>query len=244
MYDDVIPISKGSKEVEKRNKFKGIVIHQGIINSSNEHKEIANFINANLCYADDKSYVLKYLFYSKEKLECWTSGGGKFKNKELENFKMYEVARLHYQAMKRINRNMDLDSRLIFLCHRAEIRDIVFNMFNGINIIHSSEIEDMFEKVKENNIQQFISMCKYIINNKELPDVMLDVLKDSKDKETALRGRIRKGIFAKCLGITSNSFGSNILHNKTNEDMQLFRKEFGNNIDENKNYLIFKGFLK
>lgn len=244
MYDDVIPISKGSKEVEKRNKFKGIVTHQGIINSSNEHKEIANFINANLCYADDKSYVLKYLFYSKEKLECWTSGGGKFKNKELENFKMYEVARLHYQAMKRINRNMDLDSRLIFLCHRAEIRDIVFNMFNGINIIHSSEIEDMFEKVKENNIQQFISMCKYIINNKELPDVMLDVLKDSKDKETALRGRIRKGIFAKCLGITSNSFGNNILHNKTSEDMQLFREEFGNNIDENKNYLIFKGFLK
>ncbi len=247
MYDDVIPVIKGSNEVEKRNKFKGIVTHRGIINSNNEYGKLANFINANLCYEDDKSYVLKYLYYSRQKLDTWTSGRGKFKNKELELFKLYEVSRLHYQVMKRINRNMDLDSRLIFLCHRAEIRDIVFKMFNGINIKHSSEIEDMFEKTKENNIEQFISMCKYVINNKKLPDVMLEVLDDSKFskyKECALRGRIRKCIFVECLGITGDSFGNNILHNKTSKDMQLFREEYGSNIDENKNYIIFKDFLK
>lgn len=254
MYDDVIPVFKGSNDVEKRGKFKGIVIHRGIVNSDNKYGELANYINANLCYEDDKSYVLKYLYYSKEKLENWTSGGGKFKNKKLENFKMYEVARLHYQVMKRINRNMNLDSMLVFLCHRKEIREIVFKMFKGINIKHSSEIEDMFEKTKENNIGQFIGMCKYIINNKKLPDIMQEVLEDSKFskyKECALRGRIRKCVFVECIKktgnlqrITGDSFGNSILHNRTSEDMQLFWEEYGSNIDENKNYLIFKDFLK
>lgn len=254
MYDDVIPVAKGSNEVEKRNKFRGIVTHRGILNSSNEYGELANCINSNLCYEDDKSYILKYLFYSKEKLVSWTSGGGKFKNKELELFKIYEVARLHYQFMKRINRNMDLDSKLIFLCHRAEIRDIVFSMFNGINIKHSSEIEDMFVRTKENNIEQFISMCKYIIDNKKLPDVMLEVLEDSKFskyKDSALKGRIRKCVFVECIKktgdssrITGNSFGNNVLHNKSSKDMQLFWEEYDKDMTENKNHLIFKEFLK
>ena len=241
-YDDVRPVTPYSDEFEKMTKFKSSVTHNGVINSSNEHKELSNFANATLNTSFNKDYTLRYMYYSKRHIENWRCGNNRgqqeFNNKNIEFFKIHDMARGIYQAMKRINRNWQYNSILVFLCHREDVRNIVFSMFDKINIEHYTEYEELFEQVpkKTTKILEFEKLCNYIIENNCLPPEILEVLETTecmKFKENALKGRIQKKVFEKA--VNSKAFGTNILKKE-----KKFLKDKG--IIETNNMLIFKGF--
>ena len=225
-YDDVRPISPNSKELEKVNKFKGIVTHKGVINSNNEFENMKNAINSDSNYEDEKSYVLKYLYYSGEPITNWRRNRNGFNNKDLEDFKIYEMARGLYQFFKRVNRNMTLNSHLVLLTHKQEIVDIIVNMLKGINFKHSTEIEEMFIKKKPTKVELFKAMCNELLEG-TIPNSILEVLNQDKflkEKENVSNGKIRKSIFATALNMSETSFRNNIL-NKKDENGKLI-KEF------------------
>ena len=225
-YDDVRPISPNSKELEKVNKFKEIVTHKGVINSNNEFENMKNAINSDSNYEDEKSYVLKYLYYSGEPITNWRRNRNGFNNKDLEDFKIYEMARGLYQFFKRVNRNMTLNSHLVLLTHKKEIVDIIVNMLKGINFKHSTEIEEMFIKKKPTKVELFKAMCNELLEG-TIPNSILEVLNQDrflKEKENISNGKIRKSIFATALNMSETSFRNNILNKK--DENGILIKEF------------------
>lgn len=248
-YDDVRPKYKGSTEYVKVKKYRGTVTHKGLTNSSNEFKKLANFINTTMNYADEKSYVLKYLYYSRQHVESWASkrkgNHREFINGNIESFKIEDMANGLYQAIKRVNRNLDLTSTIVFLCYREEVRNIVINMFDDLkDVEHSTEIEKMFELKKPLKTDLFMELCEELLKG-ELPLAIIEVLEDeeySKYEESVFNGKIPKCVFAKCLNITSTtSFRNNVLNDKKGI-VKKFLKE--NNI-LNPRYsetINFKGF--
>ena len=243
-YDDVRPVSPNSKEVEKVNKFKGTVTHKGMINSNNEFEFLKNAINSDSNYEEEKSYVLKYLYYSGVPLKDWKRDRNGFTNKELEDFKIYDMARGLYQFFKRINRNMEFDSRLVLLTHKKEIVDLISNMLEGIECKHSKKIEDMFIKKNPTKVELFESMCMELLEG-NIPFEILKVLEQEKYfkyKEKVLNGKIPKSVFSEALNMSIKSFGNNVINKK--EDDKYITKEFlkDNGIDETYQTINFKNY--
>lgn len=244
-YDDVRPVSPNSKELEKINKFKGTVTHKGVINSNNEFELLKNAINSDSNYDDEKSYVLKYLYYSGLPLKNWARDRNGFTNLALENFKIHEMAKGLYQFFKRVNRNMDFDTRLILLTHKEEVANIIASMFDEIDYKQSEEIKDMFIKKKYTKVEIFESMCKELLEN-NIPVSILEVLEQeeyTKYKQKALKGIFQKRLFAEVLGMSKSSFRNNII-NYQDSNGTFVVKEFlkENKIEETNQTLNFKGF--
>lgn len=247
-YDDIRPKYKGSDEYEKIGKYKGTVTHKGVTNSSNEFGQLANFINVTIGYADEKSYVLKYLYYSKNTIENWSSkrrgNHREFVDSEIEWFKVRDMANVLYQAMKRINRNLELKSTIIFLCHYEIVRNIVIRMFNELGTVeHAEDIEKMFVLKNPTKIQMFKELCEELLKG-DIPEDILDVLENeeySKYRESVFKGKIPKCIFAKCLNMTSDSFGNNVLRDKQGI-VKKFLKEHDISNPERSKTINFKGF--
>lgn len=247
-YDDVRPKYKGSTEYIKVNKYRGTVTHKGLTNSSNEFKELANFINTTMNYADEKSYVLKYLYYSRQYVESWASrrkgNHREFINGNIECFKIEDMANGLYQAIKRVNRNLDLTSTIVFLCYREEVRNIVINMFDDLKKVeHSTDIEKMFELKNPTKIQLFKGLCSELLKG-EIPLAILEVLEDeeySEYEDSVFTGKIPKCVFAKSLNMSSDSFGNNVLRDKQGI-VKKFLKENNISNPERSKTINFKGF--
>lgn len=247
-YDDVRPKYKGSNEYVKVNKYRGTVTHKGLTNSSNEFKELCNFINTTMNYADEKSYVLKYLYYSRQHVENWASkrkgNHREFINGNIECFKIEDMANGLYQAIKRVNRNLDLTSTIVFLCYREEVRNIVINMFDGLrDVEHSTDIEKMFKLKNPFKTDLFIELCEELLKG-ELPLAIVEVLEDdeySKYEESVFKGKIPKCVFAKCLNMSSDSFGNNVLRDKQGI-VKKFLKEHNISNPERSKTINFKDF--
>lgn len=249
MYDDVRPTYKGSTEYEKLKKYKGIVTHKGLTNSSNEFKKLANFINATMNYANEKSYVLKYLYYSRQYVESWASkrkgNHREFISGNIESFKIEDMANGLYQAIKRVNRNLDLTSTIVFLCYREDVRNIVISMFDDLKKVeHSIDIEKLFELKNPTKIQLFKELCEELLKG-EIPLAILEVLENkeySEYEESVFKGKIPKCVFAKCLNMSSiTSFRNNVLNDEKGI-VKKFLKE--NNIlsPKNSKTINFRGF--
>jgi hypothetical protein len=247
-YDDVRPKYKGSDEYVKVNKYKGTVTHKGLTNSSNEFKELCNFINTTMNYADEKSYVLKYLYYSRQHVESWASkrkgNHREFINGNIESFKIEDMANGLYQAIKRVNRNLDLISTIVFLCYREEVRNIVISMFDDLKEVeHSTDIERMFELKNPTKIQLFEELCEELLKG-EIPLDILEILEIeeySEYEDSVFTGKIPKCVFAKCLNMSDTSFRNNVLNDKKGIVKKFFKE---NNIlnPKNSKTINFKGF--
>lgn len=243
-YDDVRPISVNSKEMEKVNKFKGTVTHKGVINSNNEFEELRNAINSDSNYEEEREYALKYLYYSNVPLKHWQRDRKGFTNKDLEDFKIYDMARGLYQFFKRVNRNMEFNSRLVLLIHKEEIVNIISNMLEGIKCKHSNKIEDMFIKKNPTKVELFQDMCKELLNG-IIPVEILKVVeqeKYSRYKEKVLNGKIPKSVFAKALQMSVKSFGNNVINKKENNILVIKEFLIDNNIDETYQTINFKNY--
>ena len=248
LYDDEEPTYKGSTTRRKKHIFFGSVGHVGNLNGRNDYAEKKNYINTDYIYENDRSYILKYLYYnSNAEIENWRSNSGKFVDEKLDEFKMYEVARNLYQSIKRINRNMKYISNVFFLSHRKQITNLTLSMLEGANIIDDIGLEKRFIKVeievkiKENKkINQFKDLCQIILNN-EIPVSFQELLdKDSKYMEMAEQGKFAKYLFYTTLEMSNKSFGNNVLNDKGNITSK-FLEDYGV-INSKGKYLEFPNF--
>lgn len=216
-----------TKAVSEIAKEYGIIInitnHYGNLNGSNEYRNCKNFLNLDLNYILDTVYVLRYLYYSKKKIDDYTSSKGRFINKELDEFKTMEIVKSHCQAIKRINRDMKYHSIVLFLSHRQDIASKVCNYLGIKNFFNCTEIEKLFNKNKLSLVEKFIKLCNEIAkeNISEEFRRLLETEEFKKYSNCLSTLKIPKCVIAKFIGCssktsegTSNSFGTNILKNK------------------------------
>lgn len=218
--NDVVKVDGIDKKIKN---FKGKTEHYGNTNGSNKFANCLNFINIDMNYIENSVYVIKYLYYSNNKIDNWRSGRGKFINEDLEMFKIYEIGKSHCQAIKRINRKMIHRSIVVFLCHREDIKEITFKTLKGCDIIYCEELEKLFVKKNPDNVEKFINICEEIINTGKIPIEIKQVLQKDKFKKYSNcieTFKIPKIVFAEALGSgndskkPSNSFGTNVLKNE------------------------------
>lgn len=197
-----------------------LINHYGNLNGSNEYRDCKNFLNLDLNYIQDSVYVLRYLYYSKKKINNWTTSKGRFTNQEIDEFKTMEIVKSHCQAIKRINRDMKYHSIVLFLSHREDIANKVCNYLGIEDFIHCLEIERLFKKEKLSLIENFLNLCNEIVNG-NIPEELKQLLniEEFKKYSTCLDTlKIPKCIIAELIGCSSktsqgksNSFGTNIL---------------------------------
>lgn len=250
LYDDEETISKTSNKRRKKNVFKGTVTHRGQ-RGSNNFEKLKNFINVCYLYESESNYILEYLYYNRNaEIENWRSVNWVFLDEELENFKIHKVAVEFYQLIKRINRNMEYDSNVIFLSHNEAVTKLILEMFEdvGANIIHDVDIENRFieiEKVHKpketKKINQFKELCQIILQN-EIPSSFEKLFKENpKYKELAEQGKFAKYLFYTTLEISNKSFGNNILRDKKGIIKAFLEENNIENQDKGK-YIIFPNF--
>lgn len=250
MYDDEEPLYKGSKERRKKHIFFGTVGHIGNVNGRNDFINKTNYINTDYLYENDRSYILKYLYYNPNiNIENWRSVNGRLIDENLEEFKVYEVARNLYQSIKRINRDMKYISNIFLLSHREEITKLALSMIEEANIINDIGIEKRFIKVKKEKkvkekkkIQEFKELCNIILKNK-IP-ITFQKLFETEEfrqyKELAQEGNFAKCLFYQALDMPKKSFGNNVLNDK-DKIVKKFLVERGIENTKGK-YLIFPNF--
>ncbi len=250
MYDDEEPLYKGSTERRKKHIFFGTVGHIGNVNGRNEFINKKNYINTDYLYENDRSYILKYLYYNpKTDIENWRSAKGKFVDERLEKFKVYEVARNLYQSIKRVNRDMKYNSNIFLLSHREEITQLALSLMRGADISINKGIEKRFIKVEKEvktkekkKIEEFKELCNIILKN-EIPVAFEKLLEDDEFrqyKELAQEGYFAKCLFYKSLEMSNKSFGNNVLYEK-DKIVKKFLEQNGIKNSRGK-YLIFPNF--
>ncbi len=231
LYDDEEPTYKGSSTRRKKHIFLGIVGHVGNVNGRNDYAEKKNYINTDYIYENDRSYILKYLYYNQNaEIKNWCSSSGKFVDENLEEFKRYEVARNLYQSIKRINRDMKYISNVFLLSHRKEITDLILSMLDGANIINDIGLEKRFIKIEKINkpkenvkINQFKDLCKIILKN-DIPFSFKKIFdEEPKYMEMAEQGKFAKYLFYTTLEMSNKSFGNNVLNDKAHITSQFLK---------------------
>ena len=250
MYDDEEPLYKGSTERRKKHIFFGTVGHIGNVNGRNDFIDKTNYINTDYLYENDRSYILKYLYYNPNiEIENWRSINGKLIDERLEEFKVYEVARNLYQSIKRINRDMKHISNIFLLSHREEITKLALSLMEGADISINKGIEKRFTKVErekktkeKKKIKEFKDLCNIILKNK-FPVTFEKLLEDDEFrqyKELAQEGNFAKCLFYKTLEMSNKSFGNNVLYDK-DKIVKKFLEQKGIKNTRGK-YLIFPNF--
>lgn len=225
--DDTETVSKIAKDFGIIFKYTN---HYGNMNGSNEQGDLKNFININLNYIEDSAYVIKYLYYSKAKIDNWKTSRGHFSNNKLDEFKTSEVVKSHCQAIKRVNCKMLYRSIIVFLCHREDITSQVYNYIGTAQFVHCLELENLFEKGKTDHVSLFIRLCKEI-HQGNIPKEIVEVLqykKFEKYKKCLETLKIPKCVFAEAIGCKSkddkrksNTFGTNVLNKDNVKNMEL-----------------------
>lgn len=150
-----------------------------ILKSDNGFKDFQNCFLETLYMPPPRLCILKYLYFTRKRLETGdidtsfgnNDGLGKFRNAELENIRKYEIANLSYQAIKRINRDMLIDNcKVVWNCHYDEVVDIVLKMMLNCNYETDSEMEQYYveieKEIDENSLLgKTITLCNEILDN-------------------------------------------------------------------------------
>lgn len=206
--DNTLVIGNKSDEEQINANYKN---HFGNITGSNTYKDLSNIIithNPNLPY---RQYVLEYLYYSNKKLtnkNKWCGqrcGSGdsqvyRFKEFKFEEYRQCYNANQIYQAIKRINRNMNLNSKVFIFNNDSETIDRVMKMFKGDYKKKEYDNKIKFEKSKQEEYNEdrkenrqamkFILLCKEII---KLKHIDLQTTKKNRKHEDI----IQEGIYSK-----------------------------------------------
>jgi hypothetical protein len=217
------------------------------ITGSNQYKDLSNIIishNPNLPF---RQYILEYLYYSKKKFDNrnkWTGvkkGSGdnqvfRFKEQKFEEYRQCKNAIEIYQAIKRINRNMDKQSKVFILNNDTEVIDKVLKMFKGEITVKYMDNIITFEKKeregltkhnqeqKENSYaMKFIRLCDEIIKLKHTD--MQTIKKSRKHEDIVQYGVYSKDQLREYLNIKDKSnFTNKVLVNADVIDYLTYHK--------------------
>lgn len=214
----------------------------------NSYQNLQNVLVAHTFNLSEKQYILEYLYYSEKKLNSDEDIKVKtynrrrhFENKEIEKYKIGRIANEFYQAIKRVNRDMSKETRVVIITKDVEAVKEVCKMLKNCKLINSTDNykieynEDKTETSKINNDKDIraIKIFKSILENNrdEIPTNIKDNLKyedniiilKKKDLRTELGIEYKENLRREVL-------------NKAN--VKQFIKE--NNINTNGQTIIFK----
>jgi hypothetical protein len=226
--DNTLVIGNKSDELSIKANYKN---HFGNVTGSNEYKDLSNIIithNPNLPY---RQYVLEYLYFSNKKLDnknkwCGSRVGSgdsqvyRFKEDKFEEYRQCYNANQIYQAIKRINRNMELDSTVFIFNNDSEMIDRVMKMFKGDykfkeydNMVkfEKSKQEEYNEDRKENRqAMKFILLCKEIIKLKHTD--LQTTKKNRKHEDIIQNGIYSKELIREFMKIDKSNFAKTIMN--------------------------------
>lgn len=219
--DDILVVGKKDEmsliNVPEENKG-----YFGNITGSNnwyDKKNVAIIQTHNL---SDVDYILKFLHYSKEKLDenfnlnarCVGRSHKKiyaFTDKRLEDIRLYWVASEIYQAVKRVNRNMIHATDVLIFLNNEKVISLVKEQMNGCNLEIIQYQNDVFQVV-ENKQDKYITelqknsyATKFIELLAELQNGLHPELLDKNNRLSKKAARMYLGIN------TSANFSNNVL---------------------------------
>lgn len=166
-------------------------------------------------------YVLNYLFYTKKKLDNrsnWNlikkNNKMIFVNNEYNKVRITYLAGEIYQAIKRIDRNVQFNSEIYILNNDSNVIELVIKQMKNIKKIKFNldiEYSKQNKVLKETYVDKFIKLCN------ELP-----------------KGKYKKSYIKEQLGINNQSYFTQKILNNTN----IIKYMEGNNIINSNKYII------
>jgi hypothetical protein len=215
--DNTLVIGNKEDEAFTKANYKN---HFGNITGSNDYKQLTNCVithNPNMPF---RQYVLEYLYYSNKKLDNRNSWSGlnngkgdekvyRFKEDKFEEYRQCKNANEIYQAIKRVNRTMEKESKIYIFNNDSETIDRVLKMFKGNkkvaeyeNFIEFGKTDmDKYNEERQENrhAMKFITLCKEIIQLRHID--LQATKKNRKGEEEQLIGTYKKSTLRECLGI-------------------------------------------
>ncbi|MBU3098415.1 MULTISPECIES: DEAD/DEAH box helicase [Clostridium] len=203
------------------------------INGSNEYRHLRNVIithNPNMPF---RVYVLEYLYYSNQRLDNRCNWKGKnvgkgihkvfrFADSRFEDYRQYKNANEIYQAIKRVNRNMERESMVIIFNNDAETIDIVIKMFENCIVTTKEECDiveyketkkdrDTLHRRENRQAGRFIKVCQEMLEF-ERHD-LLQQKKNRKGEYDVVKGVYSKQKIREFLGIADkNNFKTKVMN--------------------------------
>lgn len=214
----------------------------------NTYKLLHNVLIAHTFNLSEKQYILEYLYYSEKRLNSdedikvtTPNRRRQFSNKEIEQYKIGRIANEFYQAIKRVNRDMEKDTTAVIITKDVEAVKLVCTMLENYTLINSTDKYKIIYKKSDNNTSikdntydtKAIQIFNAIIYNKtdELSSIIKDNLKHINNTIVLPKQYLRTE-----LGIEHAPNLAREVFNKSN--VKQFIKE--NNITVDTRKIIFK----
>lgn len=212
--DDVLVVGKKDEmqliDVPENNKG-----YFGNITGSNQWYDKKNVAIIQTHNLNDVDYILKYLHYAKNTIEktfpltCKCNGRAirkiySFTDERLEKIRIHWLASEIYQAIKRVNRNMQYDTEVLIFINNEDVIDLIKSQMRNCIVETVDYDSDMFimEKSKQDDyvetLKQDSYASKFIGFLAETQNGLHSELVDEKN-------RIKKSKVRDWLGIKSSS---------------------------------------
>lgn len=241
------------------------------LRSNNDYKNMKNVIIACTPYLPDREVVLEYLYYShktfsEENIDIFDTinwYGGKhgliyeLDNDDFEDYRKQLVASEIYQAIKRVNRDMSLDTTVVFITRDDSVFYSIEEMLPNCNVFQNSKYnscdlnEFLFKRKSKkrpfesetSNISDFnasyankaINLFKEIIKG-NVPKELKTKNKDG----TIIEGKFKKSAIGQYIGIDySKKNASSIFCNKVLNKIEVIDFMRLHHIEAKGQYLFF-----
>ena len=124
----------------------------------NTYKSLHNVLIAHTFNLSEKQYILEYLYYSEKRLNSdedikvtTPNRRRKFSNTEIEQYKIGRIANEFYQAIKRVNRDMEEDTTAVIITKDVEAVNLVCSMLKNYTLINSTDKYKIIYKKSDSN---------------------------------------------------------------------------------------------
>lgn len=200
--------------------------HFGNLTGSNQYRDLKNCVvchNPNMPF---RQYVLEYLYYYNVKMDNRNSWSGsnqgkgdskvfRFNEKKFEEYRQKRNVNEIYQAIKRVNRQMEHKSIITIYNNDMEQMERLLNMFEGdytVNVFENtiefekSNMEKYNEERKNNShASKFITLCGDIMKLKHID--MQQQKKNRKGEFETIQGKYKKSAISEYLKVDKKNLG-------------------------------------
>ena len=241
------------------------------LRSNNDYKDMKNIIIAYTPYLPDVDIVLEYLYFSQNcycdkeettnhgwcEISEWTGrkDGATYElsNKEFELFRKQHVANEIYQAIKRVNRDMTKETKVVVIIKDTQVFDMVTAMLPKCKITYHSEYntekyafikrkppkqtgEILEMEQKQTYVEKAIKLFEKILSG-DIPKEL--ILRDKTDN--IIHDKYKKSAVGQYIGIDySKTSGRSILSNKVLKNTDFLRFMECNDVTEKGQYFYLK----
>lgn len=197
----------------------------GNITGSNQWYDKKNVAIIQTHNLNDVDYILKYLHYAKDTIEkefpltCKCNGRTikkiySFTDDRLEKIRVHWIASEIYQAIKRVNRNMQYDTEVLIFINNEDVIELIKSQMRNCIVETVDYDSDMFimEKSKQDDYVETLKQSSYA---SKFIDFLAEVQNGLHTEFVDEKHRISKIMAREYLGIKSSGNFSNKVLNKS-----------------------------